>query len=361
MKSPQPEQPPPPAIKPGFIKRKAVNLANEGLVKAESLSPERSLPLVVQPLVKRIDWLAWVKNNREFIENGIRKDGGILFRHFNISSATEFEQLTSAISEELLEYRERSSPRTQVTGNIYTSTDYPAYHSIFLHNENSYQQAWPLRIFFFCRTAPEHGGETPIADCRRIYKRLPASIIERFAEKRVMYVRNFGDGFGLPWQTVFQTTDKSVVEEHCRRAGIIAEWKEGERLRTRAVRPALARHPRTGEMVWFNHATFFHISTLSPAIREALQAEFKEEDNLPTNSFYGDGSPIEPSVLDVLREAYREEMVSFPWQQGDVLMLDNMLAAHGRAPYAGAREILVAMAEPCSWSEIERVDSGGTE
>jgi alpha-ketoglutarate-dependent taurine dioxygenase len=310
------------------------------------------LPLLVQPLVRHIDGSTWARNNREFIESSIRKHGGILFRHFNINSATEFEQFTSEISTELLEYRERSSPRTQVSGNVYTSTDYPADQSIFLHNENSYQETWPLRIFFYCHTAPEQGGETPIADCRRVWGRVPEQIRERFAEKQVMYVRNFGDGFGLPWQTVFQTTDKSVVEAHCRKAGIVAEWKDGERLRTRAVRPAVARHPRTGEMVWFNHGTFFHASTLAPAIRISLEAEFKEEADFPTNSFYGDGSTIESATLDILRDAYRQETVSFPWQQGDVLMLDNMMVAHGRASYSGRREILVGMAEPWSWTRI---------
>ena len=47
-----------------------------------------------------------------------------------------------------------------------------------------------------------------------------------------------------------------------------------------------------------------------------------------------------------LREAYRRETVSFPWQKGDLLMLDNMLVAHGRAPFSGPRQILVGMAEP---------------
>lgn len=50
-----------------------------------------------------------------------------------------------------------------------------------------------------------------------------------------MYMRNFGDGFGLPWQTVFQTTEKAKVEAYCRIHDIKVEWKEGERLRTYQV------------------------------------------------------------------------------------------------------------------------------
>jgi alpha-ketoglutarate-dependent taurine dioxygenase len=175
--------------------------------------------------------------------------------------------------------------------------------------------------------------------------------VERFVEKQWMYVRNFGDGLGLPWQSVFQTTDRAVVEQHCRRAGIEVEWKSEDRLRTRAVRPAVARHPRTGELVWFNHATFFHVSTLEPSVRDEMLRQFEEED-LPTNTYYGDGSPIEPSVLDELREAYRQEEIAFPWEEGDVLMVDNMLVAHGRAPYDGARKILVGMTQPLSREEV---------
>ena len=162
-----------------------------------------------------------------------------------------------------------------------------------------------------------------------------------------MYVRNFGDGFGLGWQTVFQTEDKGAVEEHCRKSGIEVEWKESNRLRTRAVRPALTKHPRTGELLWFNHATFLHVSTLAPEIQSELLAEFDEQD-LPSNTYYGDGTTIEPEVLDHLRALYDRHTVRFPWQQGDVLVLDNMVVAHGRAPYQGERKILVGMSEPTS-------------
>jgi hypothetical protein len=162
-----------------------------------------------------------------------------------------------------------------------------------------------------------------------------------------MYVRNFNKGWGLPWQIVFQTNKKQEVDEYCRRNGIETEWIGEDRLRTRAIRTAVAKHPRMGALVWFNHATFFHVSTLNPAIRHTLINEFSEED-MPTNTYYGDGSPIEAEVLDQLRDAYNQEMVIFPWQERDVLMLDNMLVAHGRMPYTGARSIQVGMAEPNS-------------
>jgi alpha-ketoglutarate-dependent taurine dioxygenase len=325
------------------VKRRAVSESN-GLVTAQPLFPNRALPLLVEPSVSALDPVSWAARNREFIETSLRKHGGILFRNFHLKTAEHFGQFMSAIAGDLLNYNERSSPRTQVSDHVYTSTDYPPAYSIFVHNENSYQSHWPMKIFFFCETPAPFGGETPIADCRRVFARLPTTIKDRFTAKNWMYVRNFGDGFGLPWRTVFQTDDRVVVEKHCRRNGIDASWKSDDRLRLRAVRRAVHQHAYTGEDVWFNHATFFHITTMEPAIREALLAEVAEDD-LPTNSYYGDGSPIEPEVLEELRRLYREETVIFSWQRGDTLLLDNMLAAHGRTPYRGPRKILVGMAQ----------------
>jgi alpha-ketoglutarate-dependent taurine dioxygenase len=345
MTNPEPTVP---GLKPlNSVRRKTIGGTPLSLIATSFLPTGASLPLVIEPAVRGVDLKLWAADNREFIETSLLKHGGLLFRNFHVSTAAEFEQFITAVSGAPLEYRERSSPRSQVSGNIYTSTDHPANQSIFLHNENSYQQTWPLKIFFFCATPASSGGETPIADVRKVYARLDAQLRERFAQQHWMYVRNFGDGLGLPWQSVFQTTDRAVVEAHCRQHGIAVEWKDGDRLRTRAVRPAIARHPRTGELVWFNHATFFHVTTLAPKLRAALLQEFAEDD-LPTNTCYGDGTCIEPETLAQLRAAYTQETVVFKWQQGDILLLDNMLVAHGRAPYTGPRQILVGMAEPCS-------------
>lgn len=336
-----------PSIKTlGNISRKSINLSTAELVKVDFLEPKQLLPLVIQPIVDGLDLITWAQNNQQFIEENLLKYRALLFRNFHINTPDLFNQFVNVTSSgQLLEYRDRSSPRHEIGDKIYTSTDYPAEQSIFLHNEGTYWLTWPLKIYFGCLIAAQQGGETPIADCRNIFQRIHPKIRKKFIEKKVLYVRNYNDGFGLTWQTVFQTRDKSVVEEYCRRNAIEFEWKDGDRLRTRQVRQAVAKHPKTAELVWFNHATFFHVSTLEPTLRDALLAEFRESD-LPNNTYYGDGSPIEAEVLEELRAAYQQEMVLFPWQEGDLLMLDNMSVAHGRSPFVGQRKVVVGMADP---------------
>ncbi len=327
------------------VKPKTVSMSQERLVKLSYLNSERMLPLIAQPSVEDVDLVTWAGFNKGLIEEQLLKHGAILFRNFGATSITRFEQFTRTISPELMQYGERSSPRHKVSGSIYTSTDHPADQPIVLHNEQSYTLSWMMKLWFFCLQPAQTGGGTPIADSRLIFRRLSPKLVERFEERQVMYLRNYGAGLGLPWQEVFQTSAKSEVEAYCSQAGIRYEWLDGERLRTRQVRPAIRRHPKTDEKVWFNHALFFHVSSLEAATRDSLLSGLEEED-LPFNTCYGDGSPFEAAALGEIREAYRRETVSFPWQAGDILMVDNMLVAHGREPYTGQRQVVVAMAEP---------------
>jgi alpha-ketoglutarate-dependent taurine dioxygenase len=327
--------------------RRGGMVRQDNLVRTERFGPSSSLPLVILPNVKDLDLVTWAGSQAAFLQPLLQRHGGILFRNFTITGTEGFQQLVIAISGEPLEYTEQTSPRHKVHGNIYTSTEYPPHQRIFLHNENSYSSTWPLKILFFCMTAPTEGGETPLADVRRVLTCIPEEIRDRFAHKGWMLVRNFGTGYGIPWETAFQTNDPAEVNLHCQAAGIEFEWLSANRLRTRQLRPAITTHPVTGEAVWFNHATFFHISTLDPQVRAGLLAEMIEED-LPYNTYYGDGSPIEPEVLDVLRGAYEKETVKFAWQEHDVLLLDNMLVAHGRSPFSGPRKIVAGMSEPHS-------------
>lgn len=281
---------------------------------------------------------------RQLVSASLSLHGAVLLRGFSPPGVDGFRRFAASFGHPLLNYEFGSTPRSELGAGVYTSTEYPAHQSIPLHNEQSYTRQWPMKIWFYCDLPSVTGGATPIADSRAVYRRLPAALVRRFDEKRLMYVRNYGNGLDLPWQRVFNTDDPAVVERYCRAQGIACEWNDAAELRTKEICQATARHPRSGEPVWFNQAHLFHVSALEPSLRETLLSVV-DEDQLPRNVYYGDGSPLEDGLLDEVRAVLAEEAVSFAWQQGDVLMLDNMLAAHGRAPYTGSRRIVVAMAE----------------
>ncbi len=333
------------------VARRAVRVSGEELVTTGFLEQTGERLLLVEPRLGAGDLIAWAGEHRGMLDQWLATYGAVLFRGFSLEGPEDFEQFVTVSCGGSLEYTEKSSPRSRVSGKIYTSTDYPPEMPIFLHNEQSYNSVFPLRILFFCLLAAERGGATPLADVRRVYGRIDPGVRRRFVREGYLYVRNFGDGCGLTWQEAFGTEDPAEVEKYCRQSAIDYNWKYGGRLRTCQHRRAAGLHPRTGEPVWFNHLTFFHVSSLEPAVREAMLREFAPED-LPNNTYYADGTAIEPDVLDHLRAVYQEETVSFPWRNGDLLMLDNMLTAHARESFSGPRKIVASMAEPLSWEAV---------
>lgn len=312
-------------------------------VKCEFVSPETEGLLLVEPQMN-VDPFVWVKENKGIIEDCLLKYGGVLLRNFGIYSVSEFNKIVQIICPNLLDYVYRSTPRTRLGGKIYTATEYPADKTIPLHNENAYSKSWPEKIFFFSVIVAQEGGETPIANSRNVYKRIDSSIREKFEQNGILYIRNYTPGVDLSWQDVFQTDQKDVVTKYCQDNDIKFKWNTiGPELTTKQICQASIAHPISGEVVWFNQAHLFHISSLEESDRLLLIKELGEE-NLPRNTFYGDGQPIELEVLSHIREAYNQEKIKFKWQKGDIMILDNILTAHSREPFKGDRKIAVAMA-----------------
>ncbi len=330
---------------PAAARRRSLGAAPGQLVRTGRLSEDRAVPWLVRPADDGLDLAAWGEANRAEVDALLLEHRALLFRGFPVRSVGDFERAVRATSNgELLEYRDRTTPRTSEGDRIYTATVHPADQRINPHNEGTYWVRWAQRLYFCCLVPPARGGETPICDVRNVYRRIEPAVRERFERRQFMLVRNYNDGFGLRWQEVFQTEDRAEVEQFCCDNRIDYEWKAGDRLRTRQVRPAVRAHPRTGEKVWFNHAAFYHWTTLEPALRAALLREFGE-DGLPYNTYYGDGAPIEPDAVEHIRQAYAAEKVMFPWRAGDVMLLDNMTIAHAREPYEGERLVLVSMTD----------------
>ncbi|MDN5513855.1 MAG: TauD/TfdA family dioxygenase [Pseudomonas sp.] len=269
--------------------------------------------------------------------------GGVLLRNFKVPTPLDFKRFAASFGMPLGTYEFGSTPRSKVFAGVYSSTEYPAHQSIPLHNEQSYTRQWPSRIWFHCMTPSQTGGETPIADSRQVYQAIDPAIREEFIAKGLLYVRNYSSALDLPWQQVFNTDDRVKVEQYCQSQGIDWNWSDDGELSTRQLCQAAIRHPASQEWVWFNQAHLFHISAMEQNLRQAL-IDAVGEAQLPRNVYFGDGTPIPDATLDAIRTVYAQTCVAFPWQAGDVLMLDNLLVAHGRNPFSGDRKVIVAMA-----------------
>jgi hypothetical protein len=232
----------------------------------------------------------------------------------------------------------------------------------------------PRRLFFCCLVEPRKGsGETPLADFRRVLADLDPALVARFEERGLRIVRNYsGPGSGRRfdlwrlkrWDEMFGTTDRGEIEARCRAEGFEPIWTEGDGLRIVSRQAATRTHPVTGERVWHNHSTTFHptqaaaeyrrIFRMRPTWRhlalwrlatvlEGVQRR-RDPDERAMHCTYGDGSEIAPADLEAVRDAVWRHLVTFTWQRGDVLAIDNYAVAHGRLPYRGPRQIAVCWA-----------------
>jgi alpha-ketoglutarate-dependent taurine dioxygenase len=290
-----------------------------------------------------IDLADWSRERRDWIDAQLLQSGSILFRGFDVGDPSAFSAAAHAISGDLFaDYGDL--PRNAAGEKIYESTPYRADERILFHNESSHASSWPMRIHFYCAAPASRGGCTPIIDTRKIVELLDPEIVAEFEAKGLLYVRNFIDGVEPTWQRFFGTSDRAIVEERCRQRASAFSWRSDGGLTVRDRTHALSTHPVTGERIFFNQIQLHHISCLDEDAREGLLALF-DDDELPRNVYFGDGTPIPDDIMHHIGDVYERISVRFAWERNDVIVLDNMLTAHGRDSYEGERQILVALAQ----------------
>lgn len=287
---------------------------------------------------------SWLLSNKDHVHQLLRAHGSLLFRGFGVASAEEFQDIAGIFCHEFGNYVGGNSPRTRVTSHVFTSTEYPKEERISMHNEASYLKQMPGKILFFCLKPAAKGGQTPLADCRRVLNRIDPQVRSRFDRSGVRYVNNLhgGTGLGKSWMDTYFTKDRKEVETRLEADGQTFEWKPNGTLRICMHAPATSRHPITQEEVWINQAEQWHSSSLDSGLLEDLLS-ILSEDELPHNAFLGDGSPLGIADLENIRAAMAAEERISEWQAGDVLLCDNLLVMHGRQPYSGDRRVLAAM------------------
>ena len=318
------------------------------LLSPSKIAGRIDAPLLIEksPELKSYDDLKeFLKTEWFFIKALLNEHGGIYFRGFGVEHQDRLLDLVS-LNGTPLNYINGNSPRKKLNKSVYTSTEYPGEYFISYHNELSYMDQWPEHLFFCCHTPSTTLGETTLLNSHTLYKSIPTSITDKFEDKKITYYRNLhsGKGPGPSWQEVFESEDPIAVARFCEKHDTEFHWGPNASLTLIQTRPAIVEHPVTGEKLWFNQADQFHPSNHPKPVYEALMAQYgSNPEKMPHYATFGDGTPLVKKELDIIRVVSRKIAFFEKWQQGDLLIIDNMKMAHGRNKFTGDRKVLVAM------------------
>lgn len=320
------------------------------MLKSDSSSPVSSASEPPEGLrvvdVKDISLDHASKQFFEDISEQLDDHGAILVRGVANLTPERFQSFTDIISNNRVAlYKEKQSPRVQLSPRVFTSTEHPSTEWIRLHNENAHRISFPGRIMFGCSIAADTGGATTFASNREIERAIPSETLDRFFRKGIRYRRTFGYGFGYSWQEVFATDEIAAAEQYMKNNGMGWDWESADRLRVWYDRPAFVQHPLNGERVWCNNIVHYHPRSLEPRSYRAYRLVLSEED-MPYSVCFADGEPIDKDTLETISDASDSATRRFDWKPGDLLLLDNIRFSHGREPFTGERKVLVAMSYP---------------
>ena len=290
------------------------------------------------------DLPSWVTANRDSLRAAATEHGAVLVRGLGLNDRAYVAALFQYLATDLVADREAFAPRPTHPEGVYSSTKWPANQQMCMHNELSYTLQFPGLMLFACLTAPVNGGATAVADATAVLRALPTELVERFTREGWILNRTYNEEIGASVAEVFGADDRETVEAYCRANHIDFQWQSDGGLRTQQRRHAVLRHPKTGELCWFNQIGFLNEWTMEPEVHEFL-VELYGPDGLPFNTRFGNGDPIGRDVVQLLNDVYDTHTVREPWQDGDLMLVDNIRTAHSREAYDGPRDVLVAMAD----------------
>src|SRR2546425_5044686 len=285
----------------------------------------------------------WAAEHRDALRAAVDEHGSLLVRGFGLRDVAETEAVFRRLGSLMIE-KEAFAARRRYSEGVYSSSKWPPNQPMCMHHELSYRLEFPSVMLFACLIAPAEGGATPVADSAAVLQALPSELIERFERVGWLLIRNYNDEIGSSIEEAFGTADHGAVESYCRANAIQFEWQPDGGLRTWQRRSAVVHHPRTGQRCWFNQIAFLNEWTIDPEVREYL-VDIYGADALPFNTRFGNGDAIGADVVQLINEVYEANTAREQWQGGDLILVDNVRTAHGREPFEGPREVLVAMAD----------------
>jgi alpha-ketoglutarate-dependent taurine dioxygenase len=295
----------------------------------------------------------WAAEHRDALRVLVSEHGSVIVRGLGLRDPAEAGEVFRRLGGDLMTEREAFAPRPSTSEGVYSATPWPSNQPMCMHHELSYALEVPGLMLFACLRAAPDGGATPVADSRAVLSALPPELVARFEREGWILTRSYSDEIGATLAEAFGTDDRAAIERYCRANAIEFEWQPDGSLRTRQIRSAVVRHPATGDRCWFNQVAFLNEWTMEPEVREYL-VDVYGQDGLPFNTRFGNGDAIGQDVFELINDVYDSNTAREPWQAGDLMLLDNIRTAHAREPFAGPREVLVAMSDPVRLADGSR-------
>jgi alpha-ketoglutarate-dependent taurine dioxygenase len=286
--------------------------------------------------------VGWVAAHRDELCRQASQHGAVLFRGFPLRTDLDFDRFVSAFGLKNFPYDESLSNAVRVnrTPRVFTANEAPASVTIFLHHEMAQTPIYPSKLFFFCERPADEGGATPLCRSDLLWERLAKQCPEfaRDCETKGLRYTNVmpsandpNSGMGRSWQSTLRTDSASGAEERLRGLGYSWEWLADGCLRaTTPVLPAV-REISPGRKSFFNQLI-------------AAYCGWKDSRNDPSKSItFGDGTPLDRQAVDAAIAMADEFTFDAAWQQGDVALVDNFVAMHGRRTFSGTRKVLASL------------------
>lgn len=272
----------------------------------------------------------------------LERHGAVLFRGLALRSAEHFDSFVQSFAWPNFRYADSLSNavRTNRTERVFTANEAPPMVEIFLHHEMAQTPIYPSKLFFFCQSAPDIGGETPL--CRSdilltLMREQQPDFVERCAKEGLRYTNvmpraaDAGSGQGRSWTSTLGTDDVKAAEAKLASLGYSWEWlASGDLKVTTPVLPAL-KTLANGSEVFFNQ------------LIAAYQGWNDNRNKGEKSVSFGSGAPINATDLATTTALAATVTENMAWQLGDVVLLDNFRVMHGRRPFSGSRSILASL------------------
>jgi alpha-ketoglutarate-dependent taurine dioxygenase len=295
----------------------------------------------------RTDWpcgdaLAWGRESAGALMQLLVSHGVILLRGLPLASAEDFDAFLCALDLPAFAYEESLSNahRISLTKRVFTANEAPRKLPIFLHHEMAQTATPPSHLVFFCEKASETGGATPVCRSDLLWERLQqkdGDFAARCDAKGLLYTNvmaanaDAGSSMGRSWRSTFRATTRAEAEDRLRRLGYSWQWLDHDALQvTTHALPAVRTLP-DGRRTFFNQLI-------------AATQGWKDARNDPSRAItFGDGTPLDAAGIAAASQIADALTFDLVWQPGDIALIDNSLAMHGRRPYTGTRRVLASL------------------